>query len=88
MIYPYIVNKNGVWYPAGAEVPEDTSDDTKLECDFSEFMNPPTNSYTKTDIKRMPIAELQKLAKENDIPGADGKTGNELKELLIKKFGL
>lgn len=24
MKYPYIVSKNGVWYPAGAEVPEDT----------------------------------------------------------------
>lgn len=23
MKYPYIVNKNGVYYPAGAEVPED-----------------------------------------------------------------
>ena len=25
MKYPYIVNKNGVWYPAGADVPDDTS---------------------------------------------------------------
>lgn len=23
MKYPYIVNKNGTWYPAGTEVPED-----------------------------------------------------------------
>ena len=24
MIYPYIVNHNGVWYPAGADVPVGT----------------------------------------------------------------
>ena len=23
MKYPYIVNKNGIWYPAGAEVPQE-----------------------------------------------------------------
>ena len=23
MKYPYIVSKNGIWYPAGTEVPED-----------------------------------------------------------------
>lgn len=36
--YPYIVNKDGVWYPAGAEVPEGAnSNDNKetKETDFS-----------------------------------------------------
>ena len=26
MKYPYIVNKNGVWYPAGTEVPDGNAD--------------------------------------------------------------
>ena len=30
MKYPYIVGKNGVWYPAGTEVPEDNPN-TKTE---------------------------------------------------------
>ena len=30
MKYPYIVCKNGVWYPAGTEVPEDNPN-TKTE---------------------------------------------------------
>ena len=84
MIYPYIVNKNGVWYPAGADVPKDISPITtdnlteKLVC----------NEHTKTEINRMSTAELQELALENGIDGADEMTGAELKKVLIEKFGL
>ena len=79
MKYPYIVGKNGVWYPAGTEVPEDNPN-TKTENG--------QNKYTKTEINRMSTAELQTLALENDIDGADEMTGAELKKVLIEKFGL
>ena len=79
MKYPYIVGKNGVWYPAGTEVPEDNPN-TKTENG--------QNQYTKTEINRMSTAELQELALENDIDGADEMTGAELKKVLIEKFGL
>ena len=84
MIYPYIVNKNGVWYPAGADVPEDiipiTTDNLTEKLVH--------NGRTKTEINRMSTAELQELALENDIDGADEMTGAELKKVLIEKFGL
>ena len=48
MKYPYIVNKNGVWYPAGTEVPEGSASHNK-EADQKQ--------YTKTDINRMSTAE-------------------------------
>lgn len=37
MKYPYIVNKNGIWYPTGAEVPEGANSNNKKtkETDFS-----------------------------------------------------
>lgn len=79
MKYPYIVGKNGVWYPAGTEVPEDNPN-TKTENG--------QNQYTKTEINRMSTAELQELALENDIDGAEQMTGAELKKVLIEKFGL
>ena len=79
MKYPYIVGKNGVWYPAGTEVPEDNPN-TKTENG--------QNQYTKTEINRMTTAELQELALENSIDGADSMTGAELKKVLIEKFGL
>ena len=79
MKYPYIVGKNGVWYPAGTEVPEDNPN-TKTENG--------QNQYTKTEINRMSTAELQTLALENDIDGAEQMTGAELKKVLIEKFGL
>lgn len=77
MKYPYIVNKNGVWYPAGAEVPEGAA---PQESDQKQ--------YTKTDINRMSTAELQALAADIGIENASGTNGGELKKLLIEHFGL
>ena len=52
MKYPYIVNKNGIWYPAGAEVPQEINiQEEKQE-----------KKYTKTEISRMNVAELKELA--------------------------
>ena len=79
MKYPYIVNKNGVWYPAGTEVPEDIPIQNVAE---------EKNQYTKTEINRMSTAELHALALENNIDGADEMTGSELKKVLVDKFGL
>lgn len=79
MKYPYIVGKNGVWYPAGTEVPEDNPN-TKTENG--------QNQYTKTEINRMSTAELQALALENGVDGSDEMTGAELKKVLIERFGL
>lgn len=45
-------------------------------------------TYTKTEINRMSTAELQALALENDIDGANDMTGAELKKVLIDKFNL
>ena len=84
MIYPYIVNKNGVWYPAGTDVPEDISPITTDN--LTEKLV--RNEHTKTEINRMSTAELQELALENDIEGANEMTGAELKKVLIEKFGL
>lgn len=48
--YPYIVNKNGTWYPAGAEVPGDAKavENKKVEevkaDSFAKYMNPPEES--------------------------------------------
>ena len=84
MIYPYIVNKNGVWYPAGADVPEDIS--TITTDNLTEKLV--HNEYTKTEINRMSTAELQELALENNVDCADEMTGAELKKVLIEKFGL
>lgn len=79
MKYPYIVGKNGVWYPAGTEVPEDNQN-AKAENG--------QNQYTKTEINRMSTSELQSLAIENGIDSADSMTGADLKKVLIEHFGL
>lgn len=93
MKYPYIVNKNGIWYPSGTEVPDgaETVEDKK-EDNFAQYMNEPVESgeetYTKTEINRMSTADLRKLAKDKEISGADEMTGAELKKELVKFFNL
>ena len=60
--------------------------------DFSKHMNPPVKaelqSYTKTEINRMPTSELKSLALENGIDCANDMTGADLKKVLIEKFNL
>ena len=49
---------------------------------------PEETAYTKTEINRMSTADLQKLAAEHGVSGADETTGGELKKILIEKFEL
>lgn len=101
-IYSYIVKKNGVWYPAGTDVPQGTdfildnkkigevNDDviTITDKEIVKSTLDDISTYTKTDISRMSKAELQSLATKEGVANADNKTGGELKKILINKFGL
>lgn len=75
MTAQYTVKFNGKWYKAGEEIEE-------AQTVSSSF------NYTKTDINRMSTADLQTLAKEQGIGGAELLSGAELKKLLIEKFNL
>ena len=93
----------GVWYPAGAEVPEGTDfivdnkvigkvDGDVIEVTdkevIEETLKDMEKTYTKTEINRMPLDELKALATEKGVDGADDMTGGELKKLLIEMFNL
>ena len=89
MIFNHLVKYNGVYYPAGTDVPvgdkpveNNKAEETKVD-DFSKKIE---KQYNKTVINRMSTAELKDLAKENGID--DEMTGAELKKALIAKFGL
>ena len=77
MIAQNTMKMNGKWYKAGEEI--------SLAKPQEEVKQ---NQYTKTEINRMSTAELQTLALENDVDGADEMTGAELKKVLIEKFEL
>jgi hypothetical protein len=83
MKYPYIVIKDGVWYKAGDEVPEDSKNPAPPN-----YMAPLTSNYTKTEINRMSTSDLQGLAKMYGIDNSEEISGSELKKILISKFGL
>ena len=70
MKYPYIVIKDGIWYPSGTEVPGDIFVDSK------EIV-----SYSKTEINRMPVSELRELAEKEDISALAARK-NSMKIIL------
>lgn len=75
-------------------IPEDVQqeelygEELQYKAKDEEKENTEEKSYTKTDIRRMKLAELQELAIENDIENAYEMTGEELKEALISLFEL
>ena len=76
-------NKRGVPLIKSVEtVKENTDIPVKIEAKAE------TKIYTKTDINSMKVAELRRLAKEQDIDDVDNISGNELKTILIDKLGL
>ena len=77
MIAQNSMKMNGKWYKAGEEI--------SLAKPQEEVKQ---NQYTKTEINRMSTAELQSLAIENGIDGADEMTGADLKKVLIEHFKL
>lgn len=81
MKFDYKVKYKGKWYLPGEEIPEETEPEVKEEI-------PEETAYTKTEINRMSTADLQKLAAEHGVFGAEEISGAELKKILIEKFGL
>lgn len=77
MIAQNTMKFNGKWYKEGEEISL-----AKPQAEVNQ------NQYTKTEINRMSTAELQEVALENSVDGAEQMTGAELKKVLIEKFGL
>lgn len=87
MVYSHLVKYNGVYYPAGTDVPVGVASveikDNKVIDEVKEEVK-----YTKTDINRMSTSDLKSLAKSEGIKDADTLSGADLKKVLIEKFGL
>lgn len=49
---------------------------------------PKQKEYSKSEINRMSTSDLQKLASESGVDGAENISGAELKKILLEKFGL
>ena len=88
MKFDHAVKYNGRWYEPFEEIEEEADFSASSDFDMSKYMDKPTDkkAYTKTEINRMPLDELKKLAFECEID--DAKKGAELKDSLIKHFGL
>lgn len=95
MIAQNTMKINGKWFYAGEEIPgvgKSTSvfsngSVQSEECELP-FVSVPDKRYTKTEINRMPTAELKQLAFDEGVENADMMTGAELKKHFISAFGL
>lgn len=102
MKFNHRVKFNGILYEVGQNVPiEENKAENKANTKPQEVLKTKveevdenrnaqrlvtSDGYTKTEINRMPTADLKKLAKENGID--DGLSGAEIKKALIEKFEL
>lgn len=95
MKYDHLVKHNGVFYPAGADVPvvEDAAENADTgaaekneEAAGQEHKG--NNKYNKSDISRMNVEELKKFAAELGLEVTEESTGKALKEQIIAKLGL
>ena len=81
MIATHFTKVNGKWYRAGQEIPALFNAETP-ENEAEE------NHYTRTDINRMPVDELRKLAVEKGITGAESMDGADIKKALFDVLGI
>lgn len=93
MVYDHMVKVNGRYYQTGEDAPEvDYAAGDENSLPFSDdditLETQEDKKYTKTDINRMSVSELRKMALSTGVEGADEMTGAELKEYLISLFGL
>ena len=89
MIYKHLVKYNGVYYPAGTDVPVGVKPVEEVKkVEEVKVVEEPVKEvvYTKTEINRMSTDDLKELAKEQGID--DELSGADIKKALIKKFGL
>lgn len=90
MVYDHIIKQNGIYYRAGEEIPDAAEDESPLP--FSdkdiEFETKTEKHYTKSEINRMSLAELQNLAAEVGVENAFETNGGQLKKILIELFNL
>lgn len=69
--------------PKVEEIPVDVEPEEK---EPEKVEEPQKKFYTRTDINRMSTAELKNLAKAEGLD--DSLSGNKLKDVLIKHFGI
>lgn len=86
MKYGHVVKRNGIWYPAGAEVPGTDAKPIPVVEAVVEKEEPV--KPTRSEIQQMRKADLLALAEKVGIETDEDTTASWLKTELLKHFGL
>lgn len=87
MRYDHAVKHNGITYPAGTDVPNGKSAELANDVPAG-AQEEAGKQLTKTEINRMAVEDLRKLAAENGIKNVEEISGADLKKVLIEKLDL
>lgn len=86
MVFNHLVKHNGIYYPAGANVPVgDAIVETVLPLEEPTMNNA---IYTKTEILGLKVAEVREIAEREGFENTQELSGAKIKEMLIEHFGL
>lgn len=64
MKYDHVIKKNGIFYPAGADVPEQeesTPSDSEITLETA------PHKYTKEELAEMTVKDIRKIAEDSGI---------------------
>ena len=82
MIAQNTVKMNGKWYKAGEEIPQTHFPENMMNYPSEPYTR--EKQYTRTDISRMNVRDLRRLALENGVYDVQKMTSAEIKKTLLK----
>lgn len=86
MVYPYLVLHDGVYYPAGTDVPVGNKP-TESKAEKEKDLQPINSEDVIEQVKNTSnVFTLRKIAREHDIPFESDVKMAELKALLLDRL--
>lgn len=67
MKYNHIVKVNGIFYPAGAEIPEQDKVEEIVPSDSDIMLETDIHKYTKEELSEMTVKDIRKIAEDSGI---------------------
>lgn len=86
MIAQSTVKMNGKWYKVGEEIPQANFPENMMNYPSEPYTE--EKQYTRTDISRMNVCDLRRLALENGVCDVQKMKSADLKKSLLEILGL
>lgn len=85
MVYGYTVKKNGKYYAAGENVPDDFEETPDFK-DSEITLESGPHAYTEDELREMPVREIRQIASDKGIAITKTLKDDVIREFLEKQF--